>query len=168
MKISIKLSTLYWLFVWPILPFTLFFGPPPQRWSIGWCDFLGLLSFFLTIAYVGSAIAVPLDYCNPTDLAVIAAEDQGDSKYGQKLKITVESGNPMQLLPWSYTTTKQYLRCQIAPDTKVLWIDVERAEKLAAEHAEGLEALYATSVQASENEVREVTEAELVRSILAE
>lgn len=167
MKISIKISTLYWLFVWPILPFTIFLKPPPPEWGSVRIPFFGFLSLFLTLAYVGLAIAAPLDYCNPIDLAVVAAEDQGESEYGQKSKITVESGNLMQFLPWSYTTTKQYVRCQLSAN-KVWWIDVERVEKLAPEHVEGLEALYATSVEASEKEVREAAEAELVRNLMAE
>lgn len=143
MTIRINLWTMFWLFVWPVLPFIGFFVSESNfrkgHWTRTRNDTVCGWSFCLTIGYLillgtsllPSELGTVITYADTVEQRVTVEE-------GVTALVTVEYKTFLQL-PWSYCEQKKYVRFESVGDAEqVWWIDTEDSTKIDESEAEQL------------------------------
>ncbi len=166
MTIQIKLSTLFWLFVWPICPLL---GLPVaiarvKEWGAAKYFVTAFSSLFLTLAYAAVLVLSLIPWTatvTHADLEVLPV--QQNHVFDPPINVRIQYRTVIEFLPWSLPRfDREFVRCDRPGET--WWIDLATKKRVDDRMARWSECAYKR--YNGDQEKRDREEAETIKAIL--
>lgn len=158
MTIRIKLSTLFWIFVWPFFPFLGIFVAAKSNSARG-------MGFSLLLTFVYGFVALMSLLPVPRAMVVTDVEVAVHEGALRPTNVTVQHRPLIRFLPWSRSVEeKEYIRCE--REEEIWWIEVATQKRIVEESALYLERAYRYYCSPRDQRKRNQEEAETIKAML--